>query len=426
MLITESLLRNVVRKELLKRNSLINEDSTREPTNQNNGLPLQPSQSVSESTERNRVILSEGMEYHIKNNVRLSDPVYRPGSKEFFDLLKEAKALYKKGFYKPANDEKEILESNICEWGLYNGKKVPLDFPMWDNEVNESFADHFEKNKWVELTHDDLKDKPEIYDEVHDMISKSYAYIGGHANYTSAEKIKSDKDISVFALIDSDDDDEADVVRMYKTTKFGKKGIVTASDGDRGNSQVLKDKIAKDFKTPSIYAEVSGKSAGLAIKLGANIVTDEKTVRIVLGKDKKIKWHGEHPDGEFPGTIGWYTRYIGGSPHTKLMVGQPLVDTSFMQEAKYKGREVTLGAGGAQRSGGRAHVYVRNPKTGNVKKVSFGSSAPDAMGSSDAHKKRRKSFGERHNCGSNKDKLSASYWACRATKMFGRSIPGWW
>lgn len=104
----------------------------------------------------------------------------------------------------------------------------------------------------------------------------------------------------------------------------------------------------------------------------------------------------------------------------------PFWDDTSLAEAKYKGREVTLGAKGAGRSGGRAYVYVYDPKSGNVKKISFGSSMPDAMGDSEADRKRRKSFGNRHGCSKNKDKLSASYWACRATKMFGRNIPGWW
>jgi hypothetical protein len=69
---------------------------------------------------------------------------------------------------------------------------------------------------------------------------------------------------------------------------------------------------------------------------------------------------------------------------------------------------------------------VRNPKTGKVKKVSFGSSMPDAMGDSEAARKRRKSFGDRHNCADKKDKTQAGYWSCRATKFFGRDIPGWW
>lgn len=93
-------------------------------------------------------------------------------------------------------------------------------------------------------------------------------------------------------------------------------------------------------------------------------------------------------------------------------------------EAKYKGKDVELNK--PKRGGGKSYVYVRNPKTGKVKKVNFGSSMPDAMGDSDAARKRRKSFGERHNCADKKDKTQAGYWACRATKFFGRDIPGWW
>ena len=95
-----------------------------------------------------------------------------------------------------------------------------------------------------------------------------------------------------------------------------------------------------------------------------------------------------------------------------------------LDEAKYKGRDVELGK--PVQSGGKAHVYVRDPKTGNVKKVSFGSSMPDAMGDSEAARKRRKSFGDRHNCADKKDRTKPGYWACRATKFFGRDIPGWW
>jgi hypothetical protein len=109
------------------------------------------------------------------------------------------------------------------------------------------------------------------------------------------------------------------------------------------------------------------------------------------------------------------------------MVGIPnLENDKDLAEAKYKGKDVVLGAKGAKRSGGRAHVYVKDPKTGNVRKISFGSGMPDAMGDSDAHKKRRKSFAARHGCAKKKDKMSAGYWACRATKMFGRNVPGWW
>lgn len=103
----------------------------------------------------------------------------------------------------------------------------------------------------------------------------------------------------------------------------------------------------------------------------------------------------------------------------------PMQEDPVLGEAKYKGKEVELGKpkhGGS----GKSYVYVRNPKTGNVKKVTFGSSMPDAMGDSETARKRRKSFGERHKCAQKKDRTKAGYWACRATKFFGRDIPGWW
>ena len=97
-----------------------------------------------------------------------------------------------------------------------------------------------------------------------------------------------------------------------------------------------------------------------------------------------------------------------------------------LEEAKYKGRKVTLGKKGASRTkGGKARVYVRNDK-GKVVKVEFGSSMPDAMGDSEEHKKRRDSYGNRHNCADKKDRTKPGYWSCRLTKLFGRNIPGWW
>ena len=101
-----------------------------------------------------------------------------------------------------------------------------------------------------------------------------------------------------------------------------------------------------------------------------------------------------------------------------------------LREAEYKGRKVELNKP-KRGEGGRAYVYVNSGKknkdgTIKVKKVEFGSSMPDAFGSSEAHKKRRKSYGQRHNCAEKKDKTKPGYWSCRATKFFGRNIAGWW
>tara|TARA_E500000331_G_scaffold357547_1_gene419640 strand:+ start:178 stop:888 length:711 start_codon:yes stop_codon:yes gene_type:complete len=101
-----------------------------------------------------------------------------------------------------------------------------------------------------------------------------------------------------------------------------------------------------------------------------------------------------------------------------------------LNEAEYQGRKVELNKP-KRGDGGKAYVYVNSGKKNKdgkikVKKVSFGSSMADAMGSSEAHRKRRKNYGERHNCSDKDDKTKAGYWSCRATKFFGRDISGWW
>src|SRR6056300_1217436 len=60
-------------------------------------------------------------------------------------------------------------------------------------------------------------------------------------------------------------------------------------------------------------------------------------------------------------------------------------------------------------------VYVKNPSTGNVKKIQFG----DEKGGLTAKindREAAKNFASRHNCDTKKDKMSAGYWACRLPK----------
>jgi hypothetical protein len=123
--------------------------------------------------------------------------------------------------------------------------------------------------------------------------------------------------------------------------------------------------------------------------------------------------------------LGEYGYYEG----ERVPLDYPMLYEDDLDEAKYKGKKVELNK--PKRGSPKAYVYVNSGKknkdgTIRVKKVKFGSSLPDAMGDSEAHRKRRKSFGARHNCADKKDKTKPGYWACRATKFFGRNISGWW
>ena len=56
-------------------------------------------------------------------------------------------------------------------------------------------------------------------------------------------------------------------------------------------------------------------------------------------------------------------------------------------------------------------VYVRNQKTGNIKKIEFGDTTGLTAKIND--KEAAKSFAARHQCATKKDKLAPGYRACR-------------
>ena len=83
---------------------------------------------------------------------------------------------------------------------------------------------------------------------------------------------------------------------------------------------------------------------------------------------------------------------------------------TIIQEAKYHGKTVSLNKptrGDVKKS----KVYVRDPQTGNIKKVNFGDPNMKIKKSIPA---RRRSFRARHKCSQKKDKTSAGYWSCKA------------
>ncbi len=94
-------------------------------------------------------------------------------------------------------------------------------------------------------------------------------------------------------------------------------------------------------------------------------------------------------------------------------------DENELFDAEYRGRKVPLNKpmrGDVK----KFKVYVKDPKTGNVKKVNFGhggSSARKAgqktMKIRKSNPKARKSFRARHNCANPGPKTKARYWSCR-------------
>jgi hypothetical protein len=107
------------------------------------------------------------------------------------------------------------------------------------------------------------------------------------------------------------------------------------------------------------------------------------------------------------------------------------LDLPMLDEAEYRGKDVQLNK--PKRGGPKKfYVYVKDPKTKNAKKVSFGAAGGGQNLSVKLDDpKRRKAFADRHNCKEKTDKTQPGYWACRITKYWkslggSKNYSGYW
>jgi len=118
-----------------------------------------------------RAILSEGLKHHIDNDKPLTEHLYRAGSRAYFDLFAEARSLYSRGILKFTNEDDLALltETNLGHFGMFEGKKVPLDFPIELNEQMDIYDDI--ANMEFGMDYDQLGDneKEWVRDEIDNM-----------------------------------------------------------------------------------------------------------------------------------------------------------------------------------------------------------------------------------------------------------------
>lgn len=78
--------------------------------------------------------LSEGLQHHLDSGTPLWENVFRSGSEKYFSIIKEARHLLNKGLLTELcyEDMELLFETEVGEYGQYEGNKVPLDYPMLD------------------------------------------------------------------------------------------------------------------------------------------------------------------------------------------------------------------------------------------------------------------------------------------------------
>lgn len=239
------------------------------------------------------VIASSGLEFHQTHKKPLSECIFRIGSDAYVEFFAEARELFNEGALKLNELDRDLIKrTDIGEYGLFEGKNVPLDVPF----INEEY-------KFMDL----IKIKNKLKD-------KGFNVKVGYP---------SDIDPRFPVQYDEDNERNIDGLDTELTKMFGRDGYVLFAD------------------------------------------TNQR-----------------------------------------------------MYEAEFKGKDVSLNK--PKRGGSKAYyVYVKDPKTKKVKKVSFGSGGLRAKIN---NPKARQAFAARHNCKNKKDRTKAGYWSCnlpRYAKQLG-------
>jgi len=284
-------------------------------------------------------ILSENLQYHVHNKLPLTENTFRYGSQSFINLWAEARALYLREIIHVNDDDKEILtETDLGNYGVYEGKKVPLGLPM-ENTVNESedLDWGIEKINWKRIIDREYKEAQRVFGQAVDTKPTE-------EDYAAAEE--------------------------YVKTKHGNKWHVEA--------------------------------------LGINKAQNKLYIQAQENLQRHL--HTSQED----------------TLDKEYVIDRP---TKNLSEAAKKKKKKDPPIGKPKRGGSKAYyVYVRDPRTKKVKKVSFGSGGLKAKIN---NPKARKAFAARHKCAQKKDKTKAGYWSCRLpryAKLLGlkSSFSGFW
>jgi len=384
-------------------------------------------------------VLTEGLKYHLDTKTPLYENVYRPGSEAYFSTIKQARHLLNKGILTELclEDMELLFETEVGEYGMFEGKRVPLDFPMIKEAVVVTEPQTTEYTQaWNAAKQDETirgiveeearKKNMEPYNTWLDMASKGKA-AGGAAYTVSAASVSQ-------YLSEEDMNPDADVSKVMPIlAEFMLEGnkkyvILTGQDTFREIQSENVDVWVVDL---TIYQADSKETIAEALSEYKNynpkyFATWFRVLKDIVSKSEiEVQKYIKDLSDPAKKAADYFIQFLKDNPGAK----EKLRASIDLSEAKYKGKEVNLNK--PMRSSGpkKYKVYTKNDK-GNVIVVNFG----DAKGGLTAkinNKEARKAFSDRHNCPAKKDKTKAGYWSCRLPRyasLLGlkSSFGGYW
>lgn len=101
---------------------------------------------------RENVEISDKLEYHLQNEIPLSENIFRIYSDSYFELINEVRDLYKKGLIRLNDEDLFLVESDLGEEAiLEDGTVVYLDAPIYEEQLDEIINEAKHRGKNVKL-----------------------------------------------------------------------------------------------------------------------------------------------------------------------------------------------------------------------------------------------------------------------------------
>jgi len=197
----------------------------------------------------------------------------------------------------------------------------------------------------------------------------------------------------------------------YMLMKGGLPGVKVVAAVEKWNQPTPPE------QKPSIVQQVL-KAIGIGESVTEGEVVSLQDNHQTLKRLAKMWWHGDegkHAQAvKMLGNMGWDIAeddddIVLNKDGKEIRFFMDDLYESIVAEAEYHGRKVQLNKphrGDVKKFA----VFVKDPKTGNVKKVNFGD--PN-MRIKKSNPKRRKSFRARHHCENPGPRTKARYWSCR-------------
>jgi len=332
-----------------------------------------------------REILSEGLKYHIDNKKPLTEHLYRAGSSNYFNLWAEARTLYTRGILEFSGDDLAILtETDLGNFGIYEGQKVPLDFIFEEESVEEMKLSGAGVKDLVKRVFNDKK-------------------LLDFLNFNNF------KDFLAFIKTGSLDD-------YYEVMDDVKQYDQQLAEGLNENNTAELDKIKKEVEAlmPRLSwiddVTVSSYSGDLYIDLDYELNPQEIQQLSQLASKYNMT----------------LMRKSVGKNASLVKRRIPPKSQELDEAAKPKKKNPPIGK--PKRGGSKKfYVYVRDK--GKIKKVSFGDTS--GLSAKINNPEARRAFSKRHDCPNKKDRTKASYWSCRLpryAKLLGlkSNFSGFW